>query len=366
MRDAAGGDREQRAPEAPRPPSRGGPGLLASPRRGRPTRPGAARAARGARPARRRRRGPGAGRCGARRAARARRAAGPRGSTGASCRGRTTRCRPRARGSRAAGRGRGPRRRRSSPRASAAGRRPRRPRALPQLEAAVDVLRAARASAARVSAMKGQPTSRRLKGCVAVDLRAGRDARADDDVRPRGRPRPSRPARRGWARSRRRTAGAARRGPRASRAGRSSPCRGWRRSSRSRTRVPSRNGSTARGRPVLAGVVDDEDLVRARPAASSHSRSAASVTPIAASSLYAGTTTDIHGCCMRRDLTDAAARLRCIIPALMATIQNVVILCGGRGTRLQEHTQSIPKPLVEIGGRADPLARHPASTPPRG
>jgi glucose-1-phosphate cytidylyltransferase len=29
----------------------------------------------------------------------------------------------------------------------------------------------------------------------------------------------------------------------------------------------------------------------------------------------------------------------------------VVILCGGRGTRLQEHAQSIPKPLVEIGGR---------------
>jgi glucose-1-phosphate cytidylyltransferase len=28
----------------------------------------------------------------------------------------------------------------------------------------------------------------------------------------------------------------------------------------------------------------------------------------------------------------------------------VVVLCGGRGTRLQEHTREIPKPLVEIGG----------------
>jgi len=32
-------------------------------------------------------------------------------------------------------------------------------------------------------------------------------------------------------------------------------------------------------------------------------------------------------------------------------IDTVVILCGGRGTRLQEHTRTIPKPLVEIGGR---------------
>jgi glucose-1-phosphate cytidylyltransferase len=29
----------------------------------------------------------------------------------------------------------------------------------------------------------------------------------------------------------------------------------------------------------------------------------------------------------------------------------VVILCGGRGTRLQERGSSLPKPLVEIGGR---------------
>jgi glucose-1-phosphate cytidylyltransferase len=34
----------------------------------------------------------------------------------------------------------------------------------------------------------------------------------------------------------------------------------------------------------------------------------------------------------------------------------VVILCGGRGTRLQERTQSIPKPLVEIGG--EPIVWH--------
>jgi glucose-1-phosphate cytidylyltransferase len=32
-------------------------------------------------------------------------------------------------------------------------------------------------------------------------------------------------------------------------------------------------------------------------------------------------------------------------------IAGVVILCGGRGTRLQERSQSIPKPLVEIGDR---------------
>ena len=35
----------------------------------------------------------------------------------------------------------------------------------------------------------------------------------------------------------------------------------------------------------------------------------------------------------------------------MSEVSNVVILCGGRGTRLQEHTHSIPKALVEIGGR---------------
>ncbi|MEX1140757.1 MAG: sugar phosphate nucleotidyltransferase [Thermoleophilaceae bacterium] len=34
----------------------------------------------------------------------------------------------------------------------------------------------------------------------------------------------------------------------------------------------------------------------------------------------------------------------------------VAILCGGRGTRLQEQSQSIPKPLVEIGGR--PIVWH--------
>ena len=34
----------------------------------------------------------------------------------------------------------------------------------------------------------------------------------------------------------------------------------------------------------------------------------------------------------------------------------VVILCGGRGTRLGAHASEVPKPLVEIGGR--PIVWH--------
>src|SRR5215207_2090534 len=33
-----------------------------------------------------------------------------------------------------------------------------------------------------------------------------------------------------------------------------------------------------------------------------------------------------------------------------AGIDTAVVLCGGRGTRLQEHSPAIPKPLVEVGG----------------
>ncbi len=40
----------------------------------------------------------------------------------------------------------------------------------------------------------------------------------------------------------------------------------------------------------------------------------------------------------------------------MEHAEPVAILCGGRGTRLQEKTHAIPKPLVEIGGR--PIAWH--------
>jgi glucose-1-phosphate cytidylyltransferase len=35
----------------------------------------------------------------------------------------------------------------------------------------------------------------------------------------------------------------------------------------------------------------------------------------------------------------------------MQSISTVAILCGGRGTRLREKTESLPKPLLEIGGR---------------
>ena len=36
--------------------------------------------------------------------------------------------------------------------------------------------------------------------------------------------------------------------------------------------------------------------------------------------------------------------------------ETAVILCGGRGTRLQEHAAALPKPLVEVGGR--PIVWH--------
>jgi glucose-1-phosphate cytidylyltransferase len=39
-----------------------------------------------------------------------------------------------------------------------------------------------------------------------------------------------------------------------------------------------------------------------------------------------------------------------VSPADARPLPPVAILCGGRGTRLQERTQEIPKPLVEIGG----------------
>src|SRR5437762_12097668 len=36
---------------------------------------------------------------------------------------------------------------------------------------------------------------------------------------------------------------------------------------------------------------------------------------------------------------------------MRGVLPQVAILCGGRGTRLQAHSPTIPKPLVEIGGR---------------
>jgi glucose-1-phosphate cytidylyltransferase len=52
-------------------------------------------------------------------------------------------------------------------------------------------------------------------------------------------------------------------------------------------------------------------------------------------------------------------------PALDPADIPVVILCGGMGTRLREASEKLPKPLVDIGGPADPLARHEDLRPPR-
>ena len=37
---------------------------------------------------------------------------------------------------------------------------------------------------------------------------------------------------------------------------------------------------------------------------------------------------------------------------------DVVILCGGYGTRLSEETHLRPKPMVEIGGKTNFMAYH--------
>jgi glucose-1-phosphate cytidylyltransferase len=47
---------------------------------------------------------------------------------------------------------------------------------------------------------------------------------------------------------------------------------------------------------------------------------------------------------------------RSTIGSALAILEPVVILCGGRGTRLREETESIPKALVEIGGQ--PIVWH--------
>ena len=34
----------------------------------------------------------------------------------------------------------------------------------------------------------------------------------------------------------------------------------------------------------------------------------------------------------------------------MSSIQQVILLAGGKGTRMREMTEDLPKPMVEIGG----------------
>src|SRR3954454_9524607 len=61
---------------------------------------------------------------------------------------------------------------------------------------------------------------------------------------------------------------------------------------------------------------------------------------------------------MRASSVVAARRRSGIMPAPVAIqgLDTVLILCGARGTRLQDQTPTIPKPLVEIGG--EPILWH--------
>ena len=43
----------------------------------------------------------------------------------------------------------------------------------------------------------------------------------------------------------------------------------------------------------------------------------------------------------------------------------VVILAGGFGTRISEESHLKPKPMIEIGGKTDPLAHHEILLPVR-
>src|SRR5947209_8940847 len=54
---------------------------------------------------------------------------------------------------------------------------------------------------------------------------------------------------------------------------------------------------------------------------------------------------------MRGDEGDRDEVLEPRIKYFVATVIPVVILCGGKGTRMRAGRERLPKPLVEIGGR---------------
>ena len=125
-----------------------------------------------------------------------------------------------------------------------------------------------------------------------------------------------------------------------------------------RARVPERHrdrGGRGHGRAALqrASCTGRAIVIRQGAGSELHARPGGDGASRSAAAWRCGTERPSSGARARRSQPASA----------MGPCDTAVILCGGRGTRLQEHAQAIPKPLVEVGGR--PIVWHVVPSSPR-